>query len=150
MVIKFIPLESSEVKRNKLLYDLEDLESIINDRLKGCDFGEDIKQFDVLVNTYNFNGIFSPFFLPLSKKKGYRPKDKYLYVTAEVDYLKMSCIDKEQQFEAIKNIVLEGIESSKKMQGRVKGFDFDKLYSIVSESLTEYVSMSEELACEEI
>lgn len=139
MQIKFIPLETSEVKREKIYYDLGAIEYFINDRLKGENF-KDVQQLSISIHTYIFDGVFSPFFQPLSKKKGYKPKDQCLSITVDVDYSKMATLNEESQYEAITSTICEAIEKAKKLQGRVKRFDFNKFHSKVIEGVNDWLA----------
>ena len=119
---KFIPLQSSEV--GNLLYELEAIEDFINEELKSHYFGNDVKEFHLLVNTYVFSGPFTGFFNSLKGKKGFKTSSGILFATKDLDYAVLKEMDQKQQIEIIKGAILEGVGDVKKMGARVRNTDF--------------------------
>ena len=137
---KFISLQSSEIEVGNLLFDFDYLESIINDELKNHYFGNDVKEFQLLVHTYVFfNGLFSEFFNSLKGKKGYKTNGGILFATKDLNYAELKGMDQEQQVEIIKGVILESIEEVKKI-GRIRNTDFetDRFKNVLSEVLENY------------
>ena len=144
---KFIPLQSSEV--GNLFYDLETIEDFINEELKNYNFGNDVKEFQLSVHTYVFNGPFFEFFNSLKDKKGFKKSNGILFATKDLNYAELKEMDQEQQLEIIKGAILEGIEDVKKIGARIRNTDFeiDKLQQVVEDAITKYITMVFDISC---
>lgn len=145
---KFIPLQSTEV--NNLLFDFESIEDFINEELKNHYFGNDVKEFHLLVHTYVFSGPFLGFFGSLKGKKGYKTSCGLLFATKDFDYSALCEMDEERQFEIVKGAIIEGIEDVKKIGARVRNTDFEinRFKQVVDDALTKYFTMVFVSTCE--
>jgi hypothetical protein len=140
MIITINHMQSSEVKSNKIHFDLDEIEYLINEEIRGKSFGSAVQHFEIIFNTYVLDGPFDHFFSPLNKKKGYRSSDKKAHATKQIDYSLIAGMDKVEQLEVIKNAFLEAIPSTVGARRKKDGFDFDEeaLSQAVDRIITNY------------
>lgn len=130
--------ETIEVDKNKIHFDLNEIEDFINNKIAGKTFGKSITTIDFGFELYDFNGAFANFLKQSEGYKRYGTKHKNYLVAKHFDYSAIKNLDSKQQFELLKLKILEGINDFDTLTRKPKDFDKNKLYEILDAILTEY------------
>lgn len=140
-------MQSSEVKSNRIHFDLDEIEYLINEEIRGKPLGTAIQHFEITFNTYVPNGPFDSFFAPLNKKKGYRASDKKAHATKLLDYSLIQGMNEKEQLSVIKDAILEAVPSIVSAKRKLDGFDFDdeELCEAVNSIITKLKYINEEV-----
>lgn len=142
-------MQSSEVKSNRIHFDLDEIEYLINEEIRGKPLGTAIQHFEITFNTYVPDGPFDSFFAPLNKKKGYRASDKKAHATKLLDYSLIQGMNEKEQLSVIKDAILEAVPSIVSAKRKLDGFDLDgeRLCQIIENVLTNHMYMNERVIC---
>lgn len=135
---QFIRTLTREVKEKDIHYDLNDIEDYINNKLAGQTFGTSVRKFDFGYEIFDFKGDFAQFREHTANLKRYRAKYKNLLVVKQFDYQQIKELDKQEQFNLLKTMILEAISDIGKLNKKPKDFDRHKFYNTMENILTNY------------
>lgn len=130
--------QTIEVDNKKIHFDINEIEDTINNNLAGKTFGKSISRVDFGFELYDFNGEFSISMKQTEGYKRYGTKYKNYLVVKHFDYSVIKYFDGKQQFELLKNKILEGINDFETLTKKPKDFDKLKFHETMDTILTEY------------
>ncbi|OXA96115.1 hypothetical protein [Flavobacterium hercynium] len=130
--------ETIEVDKNKIYFDLNEIQDFINNEIAGKTFGQSITAIDFGFELYDFNGGFAPFMKQTENYKRYGTKYKNYLVVKHFDYSEIKNLDEKQQYQLLKEKILEGINDYENLKRKPKDFDKDGFYNIMENILTTY------------
>lgn len=134
----FIITTTSEVKKEKIHYDLNDLEEFINNRLAGKTFGESVRNFQIGYEIFDFNGQFASFYKMSENLMKYGAKYKRLLFVKQINYPSIEKLDGKEQYQILKTKILEAILDIEKLPKKPKDFNRVEFYNFMKEVLEDY------------
>lgn len=133
----FVITTTAEVKDKDIHYDLIDIQDYLNNELSGKTFGKSVRQFDFGYEIYDSQGYMKPWEETADLKR-YGTKYKNLLVVKQFDYRQLKGKTHSEQFEILKEKILEAISDTDKLKRRPKDFDKDSFLATINKSLTDY------------
>ena len=134
----FLRTETVEVDKNKIHFDLNEIQDFINNKIAGKTFGKSINTFDFGFELYDFNGGFANILKQTENYKRYGTKYKNYLVVKHFDYSEIKNLDDKRQYELLKSKILEAINDFDTLTKIPKDFDKNKFYETISIILTDY------------
>lgn len=133
----FVITTTAEVKDKDIHYDLMKVQDYINNELSGKTFGAPVKQFDFGYEIFDFQGYMKPW-TQTAVLKRYGTKYKNLLVVKQFDYQKLKDKTHYEQFEILKQNILEAINDTDKLTRKPKHFDKTGFFRTIEKILSEY------------
>jgi hypothetical protein len=130
--------ETNEVDKKKIHFDLNEIQDTINNNIAGKTFGKSIDTIDFGFELYDFNGGFANFMKQTEGYKRYGTKYKNYLVVKHFDYSVVKDLNGKQQFELLKNKILEGINDFDTLKKKPKDFKKNEFYETMATILTDY------------
>lgn len=134
----FLRTESAEVDKDKIHFDLSDIQDFVNNRIAGKTFGKSVTDFDFGFELYDYNGSLAAFLKETENYKRYGTKNKNYLVVKHFDYSQIKNLDEKQQYQLLKAKILESINDYDDLKRKPKDFDKDGFYNIMESILTAY------------
>lgn len=133
----FVITTTAEVKDKDIHYDLMKIQDYLNNKLSGKTFGKSVRQFDFGYEIYDFQGYLKPWTQTADLKR-YGTKYKNLLVVKQFDYRQLKDKTHFEQFEILKEKILEAINDTDKLNRKPKDFDKDSFLVTIKEMLIDY------------
>lgn len=133
----FVITTTAEVKNKDIHYDLMKVQDYINNELSGKTFGASVKQFDFGYEIFDFQGYMKPWTQTADLKR-YGTKYKNLLVVKQFDYQKLKDKTHYEQFEILKQNILEAINDTDKLTRKPKHFDKTGFFRTIEKILSDY------------
>lgn len=133
----FVITTTAEVKDKDIHYDLMKVQDYLNNELSGKTFGTSVRQFDFGYEIYDFQGYMKPWTQTADLRK-YGTKYKNLLVVKQFDYQRLKGKTHYEQFEILKQNILEAINDTDKLTRKPKHFDKPKFYRTIEKILNDY------------
>lgn len=133
----FVITTTVEVKDKDIHFDLMNLQNYINNELSGKTFGESVKEFNFGYEIYDFNGYMKPR-KETAELRRYGTKYKKLLIVKQFDYQNLKDKTHNEQFEILKQNILEAINDTENLTRKPKYFDKTKFYTTIEKILNEY------------
>lgn len=130
--------ETVEVDKNKVHFDLNEIQDFINFHIAGKTFGKSITAIDFGFELYDFIGDFATFLKKTENYKRYGTKYKNYLVVKHFDYSQIKNLNGQEQYELLKSKILEGINDYDNLSKKPKDFDKKKFYDTMENILTTY------------
>lgn len=130
--------ETVEVDKNKVHFDLNEIQDFINNHIAGKTFGKSINAIDFGFELYDFYGGFATFLKKTENYKRYGTKYKNYLVVKHFDYSQIKNLNGQEQYELLKSKILEGINDYDNLSKKPKDFDKKKFYDTMENILTTY------------
>jgi len=134
----FLRTETAEVDKDKIHFDLNDIQDFINNHIAGKTFGKSVTDFDFGFELYDYNGSLATFLKETENYKRYGTKYKNYLVVKHFDYSQIKNFDKQQQYQLLKSKILEGINDYDDLKRKPKDFDKKGFYNIMESILAAY------------
>jgi len=133
----FLIATTAEVNDKEIHYDLNHIQDYLNNKLSGKTFGKTVHRFDFGYQIYDSQGYMLP--CPeTANLKRYGLKYKNLLVIKHFDYRQLKDKTHFEQFQILKEKILEAINDTEKLNRKPKGFDRHNLLVTIEEILTDY------------
>jgi hypothetical protein len=133
----FIITTTAEVRKTDIHYDLMKVQDYINNELSGKTFGASVRQFDFGYEIYDFQGHLKPWTQTADLKR-YGTKHKNLLVVKKFDYQQLRDKTHSEQFEILKNKILEAINDTDKLTRKPKLFNKAEFLTTIEKILNDY------------
>lgn len=127
-----------EVDKNKIHFDLNDIQDFINNHIAGKTFGKSVTAIDFGFELYDFNGGFATFLKKTENYKRYGTNYKNYLVVKHFDYSQIKNLDGQQQYQLLKSKILEGLNDYDTLKKKPKDFDKKEFYDTMGNILTTY------------
>jgi hypothetical protein len=133
----FLVATTAEVNEKEIHYDLNHIQDYLNNKLSGKTFGKTVQRFDFGYQIYDSQGYMLPW-PETADLKRYGLKFKNLFVVKHFDYRQLKDKTHFEQFEILKEKILEAINDTEKLNRKPKGFDRHNFLVTIEEILTDY------------
>ena len=134
----FLRTETAEVDKDKIHFDLNEIQDFINNEIAGRTFGKSVTTIDFGFELYDFDGGFATFLKKTENYKRYGTKYKNYVVVKHFDYSEIKNLDEQQQYQLLKAKILEGINDYDDLKRKPKDFDKGEFYNTIENILTNY------------